>query len=98
MPRPGDELLEELSLSPGESAFAKDSQTANTGEMNRSRIIADLYLAHRLRGMVDDSITTSRELASSNDRNAGAMRWLTEGLIFVGLVQAAFVALQAFSS
>ena len=59
-------------------------------EIQRDKIMSDFYLAKMNEGAMDRQI-------ESHKTYARALNWLTGGLIFVGLVQAAVLLISAFA-
>lgn len=84
-----DELTEE------ERELAKTANTHITGSNNEARVVTDLWVAHRMRGMADDMIDANKKLAKASGDTAEALNKLTGRLVIVtallgivGLVQA----------
>jgi len=80
-------LFDEYNFSEAEKELAINSKTANTSEMNRSRVISELILNKRIEKATYDIINSNKKLAISNEKYSKGLLWLTGGLVFVGLVQ-----------
>ena len=103
MPRPpagpvGRRLIDELDLTEAEREFVEQATNANTAEMNRSRVIADIYLGSRLRAIADDLIESNTriseagqesatEVSRASRRSANSLNFLTGALVLVGIGQ-----------
>lgn len=84
----GKDLLEELDLNDAERAFVKEATVAGqSGELNRSSIIAGIYTVKNQRRMVDDFMEAAQKLAAANGRYAFALNILTGALVLVGVAQ-----------
>jgi len=85
-----------MDLSDDERAFLEDSFTINQATINHTRVATEIYFSKSLEKTADRIIASNEETVASQKRYAGALNWLTGGLVFVGAVQILFIALTAF--
>jgi len=81
------DLVKELNLSAAELAYVEDSQTAVTAEMTQSRAVGVVYAVKHAQMLVDKFIGSAESLASSNEKYARRLTWLTAGLVVFAAAQ-----------
>ncbi|PIT87598.1 MAG: hypothetical protein COU31_02065 [Candidatus Magasanikbacteria bacterium CG10_big_fil_rev_8_21_14_0_10_40_10] len=86
-------ILGKFNLTEEEQKFLQESNCHETGPMNYTRIISNLYLAKTIEDSTNKTIESNKKLAESNNAYTKGMLRLTGGLIFVGLAD---VAVQIF--
>ena len=91
-------LMDELEFTDAEKEFVEQATTGTTADMNRSRVIVDVYLVKRLKTIGDDLIesnttisetsqASATEVSEANRRSANSLNFLTGALVLVGLAQ-----------
>lgn len=83
MPISYEHIREELNPTPGEGQLLDGANTAQTAEINQTRIIATLYANKAIYKLIE----SNEKLSKSNNRYASALNWLTAGLLIVAAVQ-----------
>ena len=88
--------MDELEFTYVEREFVEQATTGHTGDINRARVIADVYLVKRLKTIGDDLIesnttiseisqASATELSEANRRSANSLNYLTGALVLVGI-------------
>ena len=92
----GGLLMDELEFTDVEREFVEQATTGHTGDINRARVIADVYLVKRLKTVGDDLIESNtknsessqefaREVSEASRRSAISLNILTGTLVLVGV-------------
>ncbi len=88
--------MDELEFTYVEREFVEQATTGHTGDINRARVIADVYLVKRLKTIGDDLIesnttisetsqASATEVSEANRRSANSLNYLTGALVLVGI-------------
>lgn len=81
------EMMEELDLTETEREFIEDARTHVTEDQTAARVMAEVYLAYRLREIADDVIESNRKHTKASNRYARGLNWLTGVLAVFTLLQ-----------
>jgi hypothetical protein len=82
------DILKEFNFSAAEEKFINGSETANTADMNCSRVISTLILTKQLKQSTEQLLESNRLIIEAENKNSKKMQYLTWALIAVGAIQA----------
>jgi hypothetical protein len=82
-----NQLMADLKFSDLQKRLVVSSKVALPHQINRSRIIAEIYFTNRIEEFTNHIIESNAKLAASNDRFSKAANWLTAGLVILALLQ-----------
>jgi len=89
-------ILKSAGATKDEELLINSLYTANTNEINYSRVISEFLLTKQLEKATEKILESNKFLAEAGDKHAKKMQYLTWALVGVGALQASAIFISLF--
>ena len=82
-----DELFKNFPLTKGEEQLLIYSESPQTAQISKAKVISDLYTIKKAEKFVNELIKSNEKLSRANSKYALALNILTGALVLLGIIQ-----------